>query len=207
MHDGSTMKSPGGSRMELYELLALVVETFTRLGIPYLVTGSVASMAYGEPRLTNDIGVVAGIREEHVPGLLAAFPADAFYLSARAIQEAIRRQGQFNIIHPGSGLKVDVIIRKETPFDRSRFARARVIRPAESYEATFAAAEDVIIKKMEYCREGGSDKHLRDITGILKVSAQEIDEGYVVEWTERLGLRPIWEMIKRRVADRPEETR
>ncbi|MBI2180358.1 MAG: hypothetical protein HYU31_06015 [Deltaproteobacteria bacterium] len=193
--------------MELYELLALVVETFTRLGVPYLVTGSVASMAYGEPRLTNDIDIVAGIREEHIPSLVAAFPADVFYLSAAAIQEAIRRQGQFNIIHPGSGLKVDVIIRKETPFDRSRFARARVIRPAESYEATFAAAEDVIIKKMEYYREGGSDKHLRDITGILKVSAQEIDEGYIVEWSERLGLRPIWEMIKRRMADTPEEKR
>ncbi len=191
--------------MELYELLALVVETFTRLGVPYLVTGSVASMAYGEPRLTNDIDIVAGIREEHIPDLLAAFPADAFYLSAEAIKEAIQRQGQFNIIHPTSGLKVDVIICKETPFDRSRFARARTIRPAEHYEATFAAAEDVIIKKMEYYREGGSEKHLRDITGMLKVSPEEIDEGYIVEWSERLGLRPIWEMIKRRMADTPEE--
>jgi hypothetical protein len=45
--------------MELHELLALVAETFNRLGIPYLVTGSVASMAYGEPRLINDIDVVA----------------------------------------------------------------------------------------------------------------------------------------------------
>ena len=193
--------------MELYELLAMVVETFTRLGVPYLVTGSVASMAYGEPRLTNDIDIVAGIGEEHVPGLLAAFPADDFYLSKEAIEEAIHRQGQFNIIHPASGLKVDVIIRKETAFDRSRFARARTIRPAESYEATFAAAEDVIIKKMEYYREGGSDKHLRDITGILKVSAQEIDEGYIIEWSNRLGLREIWEMIKRRLAGTPGDTR
>ena len=189
--------------MELHELLALVVETFTRLGIPYLITGSVASMAYGEPRLTNDIDLVAELREGHVPGLLRAFPADVFYLSPEAIQEAIRRQGQFNIIHPGSGLKLDVIIRKDTPFDRSRFARARAIRPAESYEATFASAEDVIIKKLEYYREGGSDKHLRDITGILKVSGQEIDEGYIVEWAERLGLRPIWDMIKRRLEAGP----
>jgi hypothetical protein len=184
--------------MELHELLALVVETFKRLGIPNLVTGSVASMAYGEPRLTNDIDVVAGVRDEHVPGLLGAFPADAFYLSPEAVQEAIRRRGQFNIIHPGSGLK-DVIIPKETPFDRSRFARARTIRPAESYEAIFASAEDVILKKMEYYREGGSDKHLRDITGILKVSGREIEEEYIVEWAERLGLRPIWDMIKRRM--------
>lgn len=186
--------------MELYELLYMVVRTFTRLGVPYLVTGSVASMAYGEPRLTNDIDIVAGIRDEHIPDLLAAFPADDFYLSEEAIKEAIQRQSQFNIIHPTSGLKVDVIIRKETPFDRSRFARARVIRPAEPYEASFAAAEDVIIKKMEYYREGGSEKHLRDITGMLKVSPQEIDEAYIAEWAERLGLLPIWEMIKRRMA-------
>ena len=188
--------------MELYDLLAQVVETFERLRIPYLVTGSVASMAYGEPRLTNDIDVVAGIREADIPGLLAAFPAHDFYLSEEAIREAIRKQRQFNIIHPGSGLKVDVIIRKETPFDRSRFARARVAHPAETYEAAFASPEDVIIKKMEYYREGGSEKHLRDIAGMLKVSAGEIDDTYIVEWADRLGLRPIWDAIKRRLGEK-----
>jgi hypothetical protein len=189
--------------MDLYELLARVVETFERLHIPYLVTGSVASMAYGEPRLTNDIDVVAEIRNEHVSGLLAAFPPNEYYLSEEAIREGIRRQGQFNIIHPASGLKVDVIIRKDTPFDRSRFARARVARPAETYEATFSSAEDVIIKKMEFYREGGSDKHLRDITGILKVSGEGIDEAYIAEWADRLDLRDIWDAIKRRVTQKP----
>ena len=77
--------------MELYDLLAHVVETFERLRIPYLVTGSVASMAYGEPRLTNDIDVVARIREADIPGLLAAFPTGEFYLSEDAIREAIQR--------------------------------------------------------------------------------------------------------------------
>lgn len=185
--------------MELYDLLAQVVETFERLHIPYLVTGSVASMAYGEPRLTNDIDVVAEIRESHISGLLAAFPPDSFYLSGDAVRAAIRTQGQFNIIHPRSGLKVDVIVRKETPFDRSRFARARTLRPAESYEATFSSAEDVIIKKMEFYREGGSEKHLRDITGMLKVSGDEIEEAYIVEWADRLGLRSIWDAIKQRL--------
>ena len=189
--------------MELYDLLARMVETFERLRIPYIVTGSVASMAYGEPRLTNDIDVVAGMGEAHVPGFLAAFPPGEYYLSEEAVREGIRRQGQFNIIHPASGLKVDVIIRSDTPFDRSRFARARTIRPSESYVASFASAEDVIIKKMEYYREGGSDKHLRDITGILKVSGEGIDEAYIAEWADRLGLRPIWDTIKRRVAEQP----
>ena len=101
--------------MELYELLERVVQTLERLRIPYLVTGSVASMAYGEPRLTNDIDLVAGVTDQHVVGLLAAFPSDAFYLSEEAIREAIRYQTQFNVIHPASGLKVDVMVRKDTP--------------------------------------------------------------------------------------------
>lgn len=189
--------------MELYDLLARVVEAFERLHIPYIVTGSVASMAYGEPRLTNDIDVVAEMREAHVSGFLAAFPPDEYYVSEEAIREGIRRQGQFNIIHPASGLKVDVIIRKDTPFDRSRFARARVAYPAETYTASFSSPEDVIIKKMEFYREGGSDKHLRDITGMLKVSGDEIDEAYIVEWAERLGLRDIWDAIKRRLTQKP----
>jgi hypothetical protein len=59
--------------MELFEVLKKIVEVFESLGIPYLVTGSVAAMAYGEPRLTNDIDVVAAVGERHVKGLLEAF--------------------------------------------------------------------------------------------------------------------------------------
>ncbi|MGE5173158.1 MAG: hypothetical protein ACM3MD_04950 [Betaproteobacteria bacterium] len=53
-----------------YELLRTIVDTLERLHIPYLVTGLVAAMAYGEPRMTNDIDIVAEIKEEHIPGLL-----------------------------------------------------------------------------------------------------------------------------------------
>ena len=181
------------------ELLAHVVTVFERLAIPYLVTGSVAAMAYGEPRLTNDIDIVAGITEQHIPSLREAFPAEEYYLYEDAVRDAIRRPGQFNIIHPASGLKIDVIIRRDTPFDRSRFGRARRIHPAETFDADFAAPEDVIIKKMEYYREGGSEKHLRDITGILVTSGAEVDRSYIVHWAEQLGLVEIWDAIEKRL--------
>lgn len=184
-----------------YELLRTVVEVFERLHIPYLVTGSVAAMAYGEPRLTNDIDIVAAVEERHVSGLLTAFPPQEYYISDEMIREAIRHRGQFNIIHPSSGLKVDVIIRQDTPFDASRFNRARRIHPAESYDASFAAPEDVIIKKMEFYKAGGSEKHLRDITGILKISGNEVDREYITEWAKRLGLIEIWEAVRKRVGE------
>ncbi|MBI3611343.1 MAG: hypothetical protein HY204_11680 [Nitrospirae bacterium] len=182
-----------------HELLRAVVKVLERLRIPYLVTGSIASMAYGEPRLTNDIDIVAEIRSERISDLLAAFPAPEYYLSEEMIREAVRRFGQFNIIHPASGLKVDIIIRRDTPFDQSRFSRKKRLRPAKDYQADFAAPEDVIIKKMEFYKAGGSEKHLRDITGILRISGDEVDRDYIASWAERLGVMEIWDAILRRL--------
>jgi hypothetical protein len=188
--------------MVLFELLQKVVEAFEHLQIQYLVTGAIASVAYGEPRLTNDIDIVAAMREEHISGLLEVFPSHEFYVSEATVTGAIQHQGQFNIIHPSSGLKVDVIISTDSEFDRSRFSRIRRIQPDESYQANFASPEDVIIKKMEYYKEGGSEKHLRDITGIMKVSGKEIDFAYIDHWARRLDLIEIWDAVKRRLQEK-----
>lgn len=185
-----------------FELLQRIVEIFEKLQIPYLVTGSVASMAYGEPRLTNDIDIVAAINDRHIDALLKAFPQNEFFITEEMIRDAIRSLGQFNIIHPASGLKIDVIIKQNTPFDNSRFSRVRRIFPSESYQANFAAPEDVIIKKMEYYKEGGSEKHLRDITGILRISGNEVDMNYISDWAKRLGLTEIWEAIQKRIKEK-----
>jgi hypothetical protein len=187
--------------MELYDLLHQMTQTLERLNIPYLITGSVASMAYGEPRLTNDIDIVAGIDEGRVGDLVAAFPPGEFYISGDMIRQAVRERGQFNIIHPASGIKVDIMIPRDSPFDRSRFSRVRRITTAEHRQANFASPEDVIIKKMEYYREGGSEKHLRDITGIIKISGKELDHDYILDWTGRLGLTKIWDAIQKRMRE------
>ena len=76
-----------------------------------------------------------------------------------------------------------------------RFARACRLHPAPDFQATFAAPEDVIVKKMEYYRAGGSDRHLRDIAGVLEVSGKEIDRDYIGDWAERLGLSEIWQRV------------
>lgn len=189
--------------MGLFELLQKVVEIFERLGIPYLITGSVAAMAFGEPRLTNDIDIVAATEEKHVKDLVMGFPPDEFTISEEMVREAIRCQRQFNIIHPAFGIKIDVIIKQDTPFDNSRFERVHRIYPAESYQANFAAPEDVIIKKMEYYKAGGSEKHLRDIAGILKISGEMVDWDYITEWAKRLDLTEVWDAVRGRLDGKP----
>ena len=100
--------------MGLYELLQQVITAFEELNIDYLVTGSIASMAYGEPRLTNDIDIVADIKIEQVRLLERYFPHEEFYFDAEMVREAIIHKSQFNLIHAGSGLKVDVILYQGT---------------------------------------------------------------------------------------------
>jgi hypothetical protein len=182
-----------------YELLEVIVRILEKLQIPYFVTGSVAAMAYGEPRLTNDIDIVTGIDSTHIAGLLAELPWDHFYVSDDTIRDAIRYKTQFNIIHPASGLKIDVVIRNKSAFNDSRFSRIRRIKPGESYEANFASPEDIIIMKMRYFKEGGSDKHLRDIAGILKISGAEIDRQYIYDWSMKLDLSEIWDLVIQKI--------
>jgi hypothetical protein len=185
--------------MNQAELLRYIVETFEALGIDYMISGSQASIYYGEPRFTQDIDLVAEVQAAHVPALLERFPFPEFYLSEDAAREAIRARGQFNIIHPASGLKIDVLLRKETPYDRLEFDRRRRQPLLPGKEAYFARPEDVIIYKMIYFREGRSERHLRDIASMLRISAAEIDTGYVDQWAQRLDLSEIWKEVRRRV--------
>ena len=135
------------------ELLRHAARCLEQAGIPYFVTGAVAGIVYGEPRLTNDIDIVADIRDEHLPLLKKCFPEDDFYLDLDMASKAIEAKSQFNIIHPASGFKIDIMIPDRGPFDRSRFERRRRIRSDPELEASFASPEDVVLKKIEVYRK------------------------------------------------------
>ncbi len=187
--------------MEQSELMRLVVRAFESLDIPYMITGSHASAYYGEPRFTRDIDIVAEIQEEQVNDFVRFFPPNEFYCDNDMIETEIKRRGQFNIIHAASGLKIDIILTKETPFSRAEFSRRRRSKVFPDQETNFATPEDVIIKKMEFYKDGGSEKHLRDITGILKISGDVIDTDYITQWADTLGIREIWDAVVKRVKE------
>lgn len=178
--------------MELSDLLQKLARTFDELSIPYLVTGSVATIAYGEPRFTNDIDVVVRLSHGQVQALCDAFPVDEFYVSADAVVEAVEHKTQFNILYPKTGLKVDVMVADDSDFNVARFSRTRRLETAPEVGISFASPEDVIIKKLEYYREGGSEKHLRDIAGVVKVVGEDLDRAYIEHWARAMGLEEIW---------------
>lgn len=159
-----------------------------------MVTGSAASMAYGEPRLTLDLDLVVELAVTRVPDFVRAFPPDQFYCPPEdVVQVEIRRdtRGHWNVIHLASGFKADFYPVGRDPLHGWGMERRReIIFGGEP--VWLAPPEYVILRKLEYFREGGSEKHLRDIAGMLRVSGDQIDRAMIEGWVQRLGLHEVW---------------
>ena len=185
--------------MKQSDVVKYAIQVLENLGIEYMVVGSVASSAYGDPRLTRDVDIVIRPEPGQMSRLCAAFPEDEYYVSLEAAIEAEARHDQFNVIHSTSGNKIDFLIAHDTAWGREQFARKRRARLYQDQEGFMAAPEDIIISKMMSYHEGGSEKHLRDIAGILKVGAERIDHAYMARWASDLGLTEIWQAVLDRV--------
>jgi len=181
--------------MEQSDLLAFVVEVLDRLGLGYFITGSIATSYYGEPRFTNDIDLIVELTSANFSQFCQSFPPDDFYLSTDAARNAVNQKRQFNILHPGTGLKIDVFVLDGTALEQSRFERRRCLELEDEIKAWFATPEDAILKKLIYYEEGRSEKHIRDILGVLKVQEDLIDFDYLASWAAKLGLRDLWQDV------------
>ena len=134
--------------MEQLDILRHAVEALERMKVPYIVVGSIASIAYGESRFTQDIDIIAAFEMKHVDELIASFPADEFYLSESAVRDAIRTSFQFNVIHPGSGNKIDFILPRDDQWGGTQMGRGRPVRLFPDRDLMIAAPEDVILGRL-----------------------------------------------------------
>lgn len=180
-------------------MLIHVTGVLERLEIPYFVAGSMASMLYGEYRSTQDVDIVVFLRFGKIPRLVAEFPEPDWYLDPSTIHDAMEHCGQFNLIHIPSALKVDFMTPEEDYYHEVRFSRARRHEVAPGISAMFAAPEDVILKKLVYFKEGGSDKHLRDIASMIRVSGESFDRPYLEKWVASLKITEQWQLVKSKV--------
>ncbi len=178
--------------MEQFELLTYLVTVFDRLDLDYFIAGSIATSFYGEPRFTNDIDVIVVLVDSDVESFCEAFPSEEFYLSQPAVTSAVQKKQSFNILQPKTGLKVDVFVYDDSPLEKSRLERRVQKELADGLNAWLACPEDTILKKLCYFAEGNSDKHVRDILGVLKIQQETIDITYLSYWANQLGLADLW---------------
>lgn len=189
---------------EILDVTLLVAETLERLGVPYLVGGSLASSLHGRPRATQDVDLVADLREAHTDAFIAALD-EAFYLDPDAIRTAVERRSSFNVIHLETMFKVDVFIPRRDEATRQEMERrqAYLLSEAPKKELIVASPEDIILQKLRWFRLGGevSDRQWRDVLGVLTVQGDALDETYLARMAARMNLTDLLERAREQADD------
>lgn len=176
------------------EVFEAVIGHLERHSLPYFVTGSIASSYYGEPRMTQDADIALDIVVGDAKLMCREMAALGYYADDQMGADAVHHGGQFNIVDPRTGFKMDLMVVGDEGFDGLRMTRRRRGRIA-GLEVWVSAPEDVILRKLLSYQEGGSDKHLRDIAGMFKASGDLIDREYAEHWAMRLGVSKLWRYV------------
>lgn len=180
--------------MEISDELLIFGLRLDEAGLEYMITGGLATVLYGNPRLTNDIDLVLHISTAQVSKLPSIFAAPEFYcppIEVMRLETTREAGGHFNIIHTMTSLKADIYPLSRAAFERDAFRRRERLAYLD-YEVWVAPPDYVIARKLEYYREGGSEKHLGDIRGILANSGGQLDRERLLDNLAALGLLDLW---------------
>jgi hypothetical protein len=163
-----------------------------QLGIPFMLTGSMALNFHAQPRFTRDIDIVVALTRADIPRLVEALSHE-YYISEEDALSAVRLGRQFNLIHTESVLKVDCIVRKNTAHALAEFDRRLPVTIAGA--STFVTTkEDLILAKLAWARDSRSQKQMADVKNLL---SHDYDREYVEHWADRIGVRDLLEECRR----------
>lgn len=180
---------------EQQEFLSLVIQKLEAYEIPYMITGSAVSGAYGEPRATMDIDILINPAEPQLMAFMKSFD-ERFYADELMARDAFRAGSMFNIIDTHTGWKIDLILSRGTEYDNASFRRRRKIMVLQNVSAFAVAPEDIILRKLVWSRKGDSSRQLRDAYGVA-ATITEIDHDYMKKWAAVLNVSDLLEDILR----------
>jgi hypothetical protein len=184
-------------------LVELFVAPLERARIEYVVTGGLAAIVYGHPRMTLDIDLVIRLGSADPASFAALWSPEAFYCPPVDVITAEREReshGHFNVIHTETAMRADVYLAGTDPL-QSWALEHPVEREIQGRRVRFAPIAYVIVYKLRYAQMGGSDRHLRDIAAMLDVGRDAVDFGELHRWIAHFGLDGPWERAQRYVVD------
>ena len=173
------------------ELLVDCLARLNRIGVAYMLTGSMASNYWGVPRSTHDLDFVVRLRRDDVASIIAAFQPD-YFLQEESVRAAFEPPFQFNAIDTRSALKADFWLLREEPFEQEMFAR-RTSVTLFGVPAWIATAEDVVLHKLYWHWLTPSDRQLQDAAGVAAVQGGLLDAAYLRRWAGRLSVDTLLE--------------
>jgi hypothetical protein len=186
--------------VDLKRAFERLLAVFGHAAIPYMVGGSLASSAYGISRATNDVNIVARVREEEVARLVEDLGGE-FYADPETIREALVGGRPFNLIHFASGYKFDIFPVTDDPYSLVQMERRQiqdiVLTEGESIRCPVATAEDTVLAKLVWYRAGGeqSERQWNDLRGICAMQGTRLDRAFMREWARHLEVEDLLDKL------------
>jgi hypothetical protein len=186
--------------MPVHRAFQKLLDALNLLDIPYMVGGSLASSVHGVFRSTNDIDIVADVRDQHIIPLTAELTGD-FYADPETMRDALHHGRPFNVIHFASGYKFDIFPVAGNPYFQTQIERCSLqeIKLGEggSIRCSLATAEDIVLAKLVWYRAGGeqSERQWNDVRGIRSVQGTRLDQTYMRRWALHLGVDDLLERL------------
>ncbi len=187
--------------MSFAYFLRLVLDAIEATGIDYLIGGSVAVWAWGEPRTTRDFDLVINLPFEAIMPLSQELEKRDMLVPAEIILDLlIKPQGDLpiNAIHLYTGYKAEFfLLRYGDTYREMALSRRRLVDLGPPLGEVYVhAPEDLILNKLRYFSISQQPKHVRDITSILLTMEKELDMDYLDQWADYLKVTEIWEEIR-----------
>ena len=179
---------------EELEVLKEVVRRLDATEITYMITGSTAANFYAVPRMTRDIDIVVEMTERDVGKFILAFEG-GHYLEPETVRDAVKNRGEFNLINDRYVIKVDFVVRKDTPYRRKEFSRRKKIS-VDGQDVYVVAPEDLILSKLEWAKESKSEVQLRDVQNLLQ-SVKRLNRRYLARWAKQLRVTSLYREANR----------
>ena len=170
------------------DIIALTVEKIDEVGIPYAITGSIASGLHGEPVSSQDVDFVLRMTPEQARRLAASLPR-RIYCNAERLEAIARNGGMVNLIDPDTGIKIDLSVMPQDPFSDAIFARRLSMKYGpDGPEFDTVSAEDIILMKLVWRKDSRSTKQWENALSVVRAKGATLDWKYLFEQSRRLDI-------------------
>ena len=180
------------------ELFLLFIRPLNKQNLTYMVTGATAAIVYGTPRLTHDIDLILDLEFSEISKFRSAFKEDEFYVPPEeTIIAEISREyhGHINLLHLATGYKADCYFTGRDSLHELAWKKRKSL-DFHGHKIWVAPPEYVILRKLQYYGEGGSEKHLTDIRNMIHISGDTIDFKILKEKIKQYKLEDQWKLVQ-----------
>ena len=170
------------------DAITLIAQKLETLGLPWMLTGSVAAFFYGRERSTNDIDIVLDCDLVRIAPFVAAF-APEWFLDDEMVRDSVHTGLMFNAIPLAGGPKIDFIPLKDDLFERTTFRR-RIVQDWHGTPIQVCTGIDLVLSKLVWAKDSMSQRQLADIRAIMASGLVEEDDEFT-RWVALLGLEAV----------------